>query len=379
VPYGELETSFTSTLYIGHKLWDGAGLYFDPEIQAGKGLSSTLGLAGFPNGEIYRVSNPQLRATIARLFIRQSWNLGGSDDPVSDGPNQLPGPSRSTRINFTVGKFSLIDLFDNNAYSHDARSQFLNWSIMDNGAWDFAADTQGYTEGISFEAIMARWSLRYAEVLMPKHANGMAMDLRVGRAHSENLELERRHDLHRHPGAVRLMGYVNHAHMGNYRTTLETPADDMDITKSRTYSRKYGFGMNAEQEIAKGVGVFFRGGWDDGHTESFVFTEIDRTASGGVSLKGDRWARKDDTLGIAFVANGICKDHREYLEAGGVGFIIGDGKLNYGKEEILEAYYSIAAGKHIVVSPDFQFVAHPAYNRDRGPVPIYAVRFHWDR
>jgi len=379
LPYGELETSVTTTFFIGRKVWDGAELYFNPEIEAGKGLSSTLGIAGFPNGEIYRVSNPQPRVTVARLFIRQSWNLGGSNDPVSDGPNQFSGRRGSTRISFAAGKFSLIDMFDDNTYSHDARTQFLNWSIMDNGAWDFAADTQGYTEGFVVEAVVARWSVRYAEVLMPKHANGIAMDLRIGKAHSDNLELEHRHDLKRHSGTLRLMAYVNHARMGNYRTTLETPADDMDITKSRTYSLKYGLGFNAEQEIAKGVGMFFRGGWNDGHTETFVFTEIDRTANAGLSLKGDHWARKDDTLGIAFVANGISKDHREYLEAGGKGFIIGDGKLNYGKEEILEAYYSVAVGKGVLISPDFQFIARPAYNRDRGPVPIYAPRFHWER
>jgi high affinity Mn2+ porin len=379
LPYGELETSFTSTFYVGHKLWDGAELYFNPEVLAGKGLSSTLGLAGFPNGEIYRVSDPQPRVTVARLFIRQSWNLGGPEDPVNDSPNQLPGRSRSRRISFSVGKFSLVDMFDGNAYSHDARTQFLNWSIMDNGAWDFAADTQGYTEGFAVEGVVARWSLRYANVLMPKHANGMAMDLRIGRAHSDNLELEHRHILDGHKGALRLVAYVNHAHMGNYRTTLETPAYGMDITKSRTYSRKYGLGINAEQEIARGIGVFFRGGWNDGHTETFVYTEIDRTASGGLSANGAPWGRKHDTLGIAFVANGISKDHREYLQAGGEGFLIGDGKLNYGKEEIVEAYYSVALGKGVLVSPDFQFVTHPAYNRDRGPVPIYAVRFHWER
>jgi high affinity Mn2+ porin len=379
LPYGELETSVTSTFFIGHKLWDGAEIYLNPEILAGKGLSSTLGIAGFPNGEIYRVDNPRPKVTLARMFIRQTWNLGGAEDPVKDDQNQFPCRCRSTRITFTVGKFSLVDMFDDNTYSHDARTQFLNWSIMDDGAWDFAADTQGYTEGFAIEAVKTRWSLRYAGALMPKHANGMAMDLNVDNAHSDNLEFAHRHELDSHAGALRVMAYINHAHMGNYRTTLETPAYDMDITKSRTYSRKYGFGINAEQEIAKGIGVFFRGGWNDGHTETFVFTEIDRTASGGVSIKGDRWGRKGDTLGIAFVANGISKDHREYLTAGGVGFIIGDGKLNYGKEEILEAYYSVAMGKGIFISPDFQFVAHPAYNCDRGPVPIYAMRFHWER
>ena len=378
-PYTEVATSVTSTFYLGRKLWEGGEIYVNPEILAGEGLSSTLGLAGFSNGEIYRVDTPRPKLTLARLFIRQSWQLGGWEENLKDDLNQFPCQCRSSRITLTLGKFSLVDLFDDNTYSHDARTQFLNWSLMDNGAWDFAADTRGYTYGIAVEADKACWSLRYASVLMPKFANGMPMDLHIDKARADNLELERRHKLKGHAGALRPMAYLNHAHMGNFRTTLDTPAYGMDITRSRTYTRKYGFGLNGEQELTGGVGVFFRGGWNDGHTESFAFTEIDRTGSGGISVNGRYWNRKEDTFAVAFVANGISKDHREYLQAGGRGFIIGDGKLNYGKEEILEAYYSIAARWGVSVSPDFQFVEHPAYNRDRGPVAIYALRFHWER
>lgn len=378
-PDAELDTSFTSTFYVGRRLWEGGEIYVNPEILAGKGLSSTLGLAGFPNGEIYRVDNPNPKLTLARLFLRQTWQLGGPEETLKDDLNQFPCRCRSSRITLVVGKFALVDLFDDNAYSHDARTQFLNWSLMDNGAWDFAADTRGYTYGVAVEAAKARWSLRFASVLMPKVANGMALDLHPDKARADNLEWERRHKLAGRPGALRLMAYINHGHMGNYRTTLETPAYGMDITRSRTYTRKYGFGLNGEQELARGIGVFFRAGWNDGHTESFAFTEIDRTGAGGISINGSRWNRRQDTFAVALALNGISKDHREYLQAGGHGFIIGDGALNYGKEGILETYYSFAARWGVFISPDFQFVEHPAYNRDRGPVAVYALRFHWER
>jgi high affinity Mn2+ porin len=378
-PAGDLETSLTTTFFIGRKLWNGAEIYLNPEILAGKGIGSTLGIAGFPNGEIYRVDSARPKITLARFFIRQTWNLGGTEKYLEDDQNQLPSRQRSTCITVTMGKFSVVDLFDGNTYSHDARTQFLNWSLMDNGAWDFAADTRGYTYGLAVEMMKGRWTLRYADVMMPKIANGMGMDTNIARAHADNLELERRHTLNGHTGAVRVMSYNNHAHMGNYRTVLNTPADGLDITKSRTYSRKYGFGINGEQEIFKGVGAFLRAGWNDGHTETFAFTEIDRTASGGVSVKGLHWKRKSDTLGVALVANGISRDHREYLATGGYGFIIGDGKLNYGKEVILESYYSVTLRWGLSISPNFQYVTDPAYNRDRGPVPIYAMRFHWEK
>jgi high affinity Mn2+ porin len=249
---------------------------------------------------------------------------------------------------------------------------------MDNGAWDFAADTKGYTYGLALEFYRRQWAVRFASVAVPKEANGTPLDWRLGRARSENLEIERRHALASHRGTFRVMGFINHAHMGNYRATIDTPAFKMDVTKSRSYTRKYGFGFNGEQEIAKGIGVFFRYGWNDGHTETWVFTEIDRTGSGGLSIKGDRWKRPADHFGVAMVVNGISKDHADYLRAGGKGFIIGDGRLNYGREKIIETYYSIALGKGFFISPDFQYVRNPAYNRDRGPVAIIAARVHWE-
>lgn len=377
-PEAELKTSFTSTFYLGRKLWDGAEIYINPELLAGDGLSETLGIAGFPNGEIYRVDTPRPRFNLSRAFIRQSWGFGDTREYVEDGQNQVPQSLGASRFTLTVGKFSLVDLFDDNAYSHDARTQFMNWALMDNGAWDFAADTRGYTYGLATEMNRPRWAVRFAVVTVPKVANGMAMDGKIGKARSENLEYEHRQTLRGRPGAVRLMGYANHAHMGSYRATINTPEFHMDITRSRQYRLKYGFGVNLEQEIAKDVGVFFRYGWDDGHTETWAFTEIDRTYSGGLSFRGTRWGRKADRLGLAFVINGLSRDHADYLRAGGVGFVIGDGKLNYAHERIFETYYSLALGKGFFLSPDFQWVGNPAYNRDRGPVPIGALRLHWE-
>jgi len=378
-PEGEVATSFTSTFYVGRELWNGAEVYVNPEILAGNGLSSTLGLAGFPNGEIYRVDNPSPKVSLSRFFIRQTWGLGGSREFVWSGQNQVPAELYASRITLTTGKFSLVDMFDDNGYSHDARTQFMNWALMDNGAWDFAADTRGYTYGAALEIYRGRWAWRMAEVMVPASANGMQMDTRISQARADNFEIERRHTLNGHPGVFQMMSFANHAHMGSYRETIDTPALGMDITKSRAYRVKYGLGINLEQELTKNLGLFFRSGWNDGHTETWAFTEIDRTASGGVSLNGRRWRRTSDRFGLALVGNGLSKDHAQYLRLGGKGFIIGDGRLNYGHEKILETYYSFAVGKGLVLSPDFQYVANPAYNRDRGPVAISAVRFHWGR
>jgi high affinity Mn2+ porin len=214
--------------------------------------------------------------------------------------------------------------------------------------------------------------------MVPKSANGMQMDTHVSQARGDNFEVEHHHALRGHAGGLRVMAFVNHARMGSYRQTIDTPAFDMDITKSRAYRIKYGFGINLEQDITKDLGVFVRCGWNDGHTETWAFTEIDRTVSSGGSLNGRRWGRSSDHLGLAFVGNGLSRDHADYLRLGGKGFIIGDGKLNYGHEKILETYYSIALKHGFVLSPDFQFVVDPAYNRDRGPVPIGALRLHWE-
>lgn len=372
----EFSTSLTSTLFAGARLWHGAEFYVNPELVAGNGFSHTLGVAGFPNGEIYRVSDPVPTLFVARLFLRQTFSLGGERERVEPDQNQLGGIYDQHRITLTLGKFGLTDLFDDNAYSHDPRTQFLNWSIIDNGAWDYAADTRGYTWGVALEYQQPRWALRLATVMVPLQANKESLDFALSRAHGDNAEIEYRYAIQEHPGTLRLSAYANHAHMGSYRETIDTGV--MDITLTRQYRVKYSWGLNIEQELSRDVGVFLRLGWNDGRTETWAFTEIDRTASFGISLKGSRWKRPEDTVGIAAAINGLSSDHADYLAAGGVGFIIGDGHLTYAPEQIVETYYLWKPLPRLGVTVDVQYVNHPAYNLDRGPVFIAGTRLHYN-
>ncbi len=377
-PNSELKTSFTSTLFTGVRLWEGAAVYLDPELSAGSGFSHTLGVAGFPNGEIYRVDNAQPKVSLARFFIRQTFGFGGGKERVNPDQEELGGDVDDYRVTLTLGKFSLTDLFDDNAYSHNPRTQFLNWALMDNGAWDYAADTRGYTEAIALEYNQPRWALRVAIARVPKEANKMALDTNLLKAHGDNVEFEYRYAIGDHPGKLRLFWFENHAHMGSYRETINTPAFGMDITRSRQYRVKYGFGINLEQEVREDLGAFLRAGWNDGRTETWAFTEIDRTLSGGVRLKGTGWGRSNDTVGVAAAINGLSHDHADYLAAGGIGFIIGDGRLTYAPEEIVEAYYQWKPLDRVEITPDTQYIRHPAYNVDRGPVFVAGARFHYE-
>lgn len=372
----EIRTSYTSTLFLGGRLWQGAELFVNPELSGGRGIGGVVGIAGFPNGDIARVGKPEPTVSLARLFLRQTVGLGGEQERLASEPNQAAGSVDVSRLTFTAGKYSANDLFDDNAYSHDPRTQFMNWALMDNGAWDYPADTRGYTWGGAVELNQPRWALRYGLFGVPKEANGLTFDHHLDKAHSHNLELGIRYQLAEHPGTARVLGYWTRAHMGNYRHTLDTPAFNLDITRSRTYSSKYGFGLSVEQELTKDLGAFMRVGWNDGHTESWMFTEIDQTASLGLSLKGTSWHRPGDVFGLAGLANGLSEDHKDYLAAGGNGFLLGDGRLNYAPEETLETYYLFKITKWFSVTADYQFISHPGYNADRGPVHVGAVRIH---
>jgi high affinity Mn2+ porin len=374
----ESKLSITSTIFAGAGLWKGGAVYINPELSGGQGLSSTTGIAGFPNGEIYRVGVAAPVVNLSRLYLQQVINLGGTDDLIPDGPNQVLTHSSTSRLTLSLGKFSIVDFFDDNTYSHDPRSQFLNWAMMDNGAWDYPADTRGYTEGFVAEFKHEDWSVRIAEVAVPTTANGGVLEYRpTGGAHAEAIELEKHYLVGGEEGVARAIYYHNVARMGSYRETLNTPSDSMSITKSDQYGRvKYGFGIDLEQKLSSLAGVFLRAGWNDGATETWAFTEIDRTVSGGVLFTGAGWSRPQDNLGVGFVVNGLSDDHKDYLAAGGYGFIIGDGALNYAPEEIGEAYYRIAFTENIAITGDLQGVMHPAYNADRGPVVIYSIRTH---
>jgi high affinity Mn2+ porin len=378
VPEEPAATTETATLFAAARLWPGGEVVFNPEVAGGRGLSGTQGVAGFPNGEATRVGVPEPTPYIARLFFRQTWGLGGSWEKAEDMPNQIAGPRDIDRVTLTVGKMSAGDIADNNRYSHDPRTQFLNWSLMYNGAWDYPANVRGYTYGIALELNTVFWALHYGIFAEPAVANGAEFDPRFLKANGQVLEVEEHWGIGDHPGKLRELFYLNHAHMGNYREALALMPVDPDVTLTRAYRFKYGFGLNLEQEITRDLGLFARAGWNDGHSESWAFTEIDRTASVGLVLKGRHWRRPDDEVGLAGVINGLSGPHRDYLAAGGLGFIIGDGRLNYAPEQIVEAYYNWQVVKGINVTFDFQGINHPAYNADRGPVAVGTIRVHFE-
>jgi carbohydrate-selective porin OprB len=376
-PDREWATSFTTTLMIGWRPIKGTELYLDLEGAAGKGVSSVLGMAGAPNGETYRVGNPEFRASVARILLRQTIELGGEAQKVENDAHQLPGSRTSHRLVLHVGKFSVMDVFDNNTYAHDPRTQFLNWTLMGHGAWDYPADTRGYTWGGAAELYWDDWVARYGRFAEPLEANQLEMDHGFARAHGDALEVEHDHTLGGLPGAVRVMAFQNTAHMGDYRLSL-AEATPPDITATRAEGRKkHGWGINAEQAATADLGFFARWSWSDGHTESWAFTEVDRSVSTGLSLKGTTWGRPQDRFALAFVQNGLSPDHRDYLAAGGLGFLLGDGRLTYNPERIAEATYALALGKNFTASLDLQRCWNPGYNADRGPVTLSALRIHF--
>ena len=374
--------SFTSTLFIGRRLWKGAALYFNPEVAGGSGLSGARGVAGFVNGETFRIGDSAPKLYLARLYLRQTFALGTEADSGEDGLNQLTGPRPQRYFAINLGKFSAADFFDQNSYSHDPRTQFFNWSLMSAGAWDYAANTRGYTVGGVLEYVTPAFALRFGSTLMPTTANGPTLDFHYGTAHAETLELTKIYRIGGKPGTVRALGFRNVAAMANYRTAVVLGRANGEQPNTEDVRRaghtKVGFGLNAEQELTKNVGLFARVSYNDGRNETWAFTEIDQSASLGVVSTGTRWQRPDDRLGGAVVLNGISPEHRAYLAAGGYGFIVGDGALNYGLESIAEVYYSISLPRyHAAISPDYQLVINPAYNKDRsGPVHVVALRVH---
>ncbi len=364
----------TLTLFLGRQLWAGGEIFYDPEMSQGTGLSDSVGMAGFPNGEATRAGAKVPEYSTARLFLRQTFGLGGAREAITSGPNQIAGERDVERITLTLGKLSAADVFDANDYSHDARTQFLNWALMANGAWDYPADVKGYTGGFTAEWNQASRALRWGVFMEPVAANERELDKHIGRAHGQAFEWEERYKLGNRGGALRGLVYWNQARMGSYATAVRSPAPD--ITRSRGYRSKVGAGLNWQQEIADDAGVFARIGVNDGRTETWAFTEIDRTVSAGVSIKGSRWGRAADTVGVAALANGLSAEHRRYLAAGGYGFIVGDGRLSYRPEEVLETYYNWKPAEWLALALDFQYARNPGYNRDRGPVSIFAVRGH---
>lgn len=377
----ESTVSISASISLGMRLWKRAQVYFNPEVSGGSGFSFTHGVAGFPNGEVYRVSDPSPHIYIGRFYLRQLFALSKTSHRVDDESGQLAGWEPDSYISLIAGKFSMMDMFDENTYAHDPRTQFYNWALMGNGAWDYPANVRGYDYGLALEFVRPKWAIRTAFVALPKEANGQQMEFDPTKSFGTALEFERSYKLGQRKGKLRAMVYFNMAPMGNYDQSVELgKLDDTvpDITLTRTPGRtKYGCGINLEQEVAKDLGLFMRAGWNDGRNETWVFTEIDRTVTLGLNLKGSWWKRAGDDLSVALIMNGISSQHSAYLKAGGMGFIIGDGNLNYAPEFIGEIYYSFQFfGKLLWICPDYQFILNPAYNQDRGPANAFGLRVH---
>ena len=366
------------TVYTGIKLPGHTEFLFDIESAGGRGLSDALGLAGFTNLDVVR--NPTLGSTpyLARAMVHTTIPL--SQDTVDVTPNAfaLAAHVPARRIEIRAGKLGMADFFDVNAVGSDSHLQFTNWTVDNNGAYDYAADTRGYTYAAIVEYDTPRWSLRFGEALMPTVANGIDMDWNISRARAENLELELR------PAsglAVRLLGYANHANMGSYDEAIQafmSRTDAVpDVTAHRAQGRvKTGVGLNAEYAFPAFVRLFARTGWNEGHNESFAYTEVNNSVQGGGDLSGGLWNRAHDRVGIALVSNGLSEPHRDYLALGGQGFLLGDGALTYGRENIVETYYTAHLWRGLSASGGLQYIHNPGYNRDRGPVVVEMLRLH---
>jgi high affinity Mn2+ porin len=376
----ERDVSLTTTLFFGLRLEKNTELYFDPEIAGGRGFSGVNGLANSSNGELPRVASAEPKPYLARLYIMHDFAFGSETEPVESEDNQLGGTRPVTRYTVVVGRFTVTDFFDKNRYSNDPRSQFMGWAVMYNGAWDYPADVRGYTWGWMHEFHTSNWSFRYASAAMPRVANGLRFDRRLFVNRGDVFEAERRFTLNKHAGTLRLLNYENHADAGTYAKAIllarETgTVPDVTLTR-KNGTLKYGFGINMDQEVTKDFGVFARLGWNDGKTESFAFTAMDRLATGGVSFTGTRWHRPNDTVATELTVGGISGVHAEYLAMGGHDFLIGDGHLEYGPECVWETYYNARVYKGVFASFDLQHVANPAYNQQRGPVWIPSIRLH---
>ena len=390
---GEYKTSLLGTLYLGAQLRRDpkteTDVLFNLESSGGRGISEALGLAGFTNLDVVR--NPNLGSVpyMARVQLQQTFGFGDKLVDSERTPFSLPTKVPERRLEFFVGKMSLPDYFDVNSVGSDSHLQFMNWTVDNDGAWDYAADTRGYTYAAVVEYDDKVWSARYAVALMPTVANGVDLVWNLRQASGQNMEFELRKPLlgsllpADRKGVVRILSYVNHAHMGLYRVANQAFLNGEDptpeITKHETYGAvKYGFGLNAEQELTTNMRVFTRVGWNEGQHESFAYTEDDQTVEFGGDYSGRAWSRPHDKLGVTFVSNAIKADHQAYLRLGGLGFLLGDGKLNYAREDILEGYYTLHTWRGIYYALDLQYVDHPGYNKDRGPVLVESVRMHVD-
>jgi high affinity Mn2+ porin len=366
--------TWTTTVFLGFKTWEGGEFFINPELDQGFGLSRTTGLGGFSNGEAQKGGQTWPHPHLHRVFLRQTFGLGGPQETVEDAANQTAGKRDISRITVTAGKFSVGDMFDDNTYSHDPRTTFMNWANWASGAFDYPADQFGFTWGAAAELNQKSWAFRAGYFMLPKEANSNVFDDHVPARGGWVAELELRHTIAGRAGKVKLLGFLNEANSGSYREALADPGLDLAVT--RRTRPKYGLGVNIEQAITPDLGVFSRASWNNGKTEIMSFTDIDASLSVGAVLKGTRWGRPNDSIGVAGAINGLSRDHRDFLAAGGIGILVGDGRLTYANERIFETYYAFSLWGPTTLSFDYQFIANPAYNADRGPVSILSARLH---
>ncbi|MGB8402265.1 carbohydrate porin [Bradyrhizobium sp.] len=375
-PARQVQETWSNSLYLNARLWEGGEVYFNPELLQGFGLNNTVGAGGFPNGEAQKSNFPYPHYNTSRLFLRQTFGFGGEQEDLPGGPAQLAGKADVSRLTLQAGKFSVVDVFDGNSYARDPRKDFMNWSLWSSGAFDYAADKLGLGYGVTAELNQKQWALRSGYFLMDAVSNSNNFDTRVFQRGGYVMELETRYSLLSRPGKLRTIVWLNSAYSGSYRDTLNNAALNLDIARTRIGRVKYGYAINLEQALTDDVGLFGRWSWNNGKTEIMAFTDIDASLSLGASVKGTRWGRPDDVIGLGGAINALSRDHRDFLAAGGLGPLIGDGALNYRRERVLETYYAFALDKQLTLTADYQLITNPAYNADRGPVHVFSGRLH---
>ncbi|MDY0747305.1 carbohydrate porin [Paucibacter sp. R3-3] len=378
---GQAETSysFTGTAAFGLRLPSATEVYFDPEIAQGIAMSGLLGLAGFPNGELAKTSGDKPKAYVARLFARHTVELGGESQSLESSANQLGGATTANRLILTAGVLSVLDIFDVNAYAHDPRMQFMNWALMTHAAYDYAADSRGYTQGLAAEYIVGNWALRAGRFAVPKEPNQLQLDHHLFTHFSDQIEASHDYELAGQSGTVRLLMFRMRAVMARYGDALGDEGPPQPLADVRRGNQvKQGFGLNVEHHLSEDLGAFARAFRADGKTETYAFTEADASVSAGLQLKGSAWTRSDDVLGLGVARSSLAAEHRRYLQDGGATFFLGDGALRYRPEQDLELYYSADLAHGLFLTGDAQRIRNPGYNADRGPVSVYSIRLRWE-
>lgn len=375
---GQSKETVSVTGSLGVLIGPGLEFYLNPEIFQGFGLSQTHGLGGFSNGEAQKGGSAEPKGYIARAFFRKTIGLGGETESVADDFNQLAGTRDVSRLTFTLGRFAVNDIFDQNSYAHDARANFLNYAVWASGAFDYAADQKGYGIGGIVELNQKSWAFRTGFFRQPIHSNAQSLSWDIGRQGQLLSELEFRYALYGRGGIVRMLGWGARSNAGSYSEAVADPIFDPEqsIVNTRRIRTQYGYGVNLEQSITNDLGVFGRWSWRDARADVMSWADMDRSFSLGLSLKGAAWGRPQDTVGVAGAINGLSRDHRLYSAAGGLGVTIGDGRLSYSGETIVETFYSIGLRTNQTLTLDYQYISNPAYNSDRGPISLFAVRAH---